>query len=200
MHVISYPIVRMYASAEDAKAVVNKLLDRGFPEALITLVTSTSQPPANAPASAASSDPILSTILSGFVLKAHALVYAEKIRKGQALVVIRPEFSTGVLAESILDAGQPVDSGVFIDHERLPLWDDAAPISSLFHLPTVVRGTAPLSAFFVLPVITRRGGTVGGSIGLPELSSHDSYMFGNPSLSSAATPLSSALKLPTLLR
>ena len=118
---ISYPIVRMYASAEQAKAVVTQLRDRGFAEELITLVTAASQPPANAPASAASNDPVLSTILSGFVLKAHALVYAERVRRGQALVIIRPEFSTGRLAEHILDSGGPVDSGVSNDHDRLPV-------------------------------------------------------------------------------
>lgn len=197
---ISYPIVRMYASADAAKAVVTRLRDRGFAEDLITLVTQSSQPPANAPASAASGDPVLSTILSGYVLKAHAVVYAERVRKGQGLVIVRPEFSTGRLAEHILDSGNPVDSGVFVDHERLPLWDDAAPFSSLFHLPTTVRGTAPLSAFFVLPVITRRGGTLCSALGLSELSSHDSYLFGAPSLSRSPSPLSSALNLPTLTR
>lgn len=197
---INLPIVRMYASAEQAKAVVAQLVDRGFAEDLITLVTASSQPPANAPASAASNDPVLSTILSGYVLRAHAVVYAERIRKGQALVIIRPEFSTGRLAEHILDAGNPVDSGVVVDHERLPLWDDAAPFGSLFHLPSIARGTAPLSAFFVLPVITKRGGTLCSALGLPEISSHDSYLFGAPSLSRSASPFSSALNLPTLSR
>jgi hypothetical protein len=188
----------MYASAEQAKAVVTRLRERGFAEGLITLVTASSQPPANAPASAASNDPVLSTILSGFVLKAHALVYAERIRKGQALVIIRPEFGSGRLAENILDAGDPVDSGVSNDHERLPLWDDAAPFGSLFHLPSIARGTAPLSAFFVLPVITKRGGTLCSALGLSEVSSHESYLFGAPSLSRSPSPFSSALGLPTI--
>jgi hypothetical protein len=190
----------MYASVEQAQAVVSRLLDRGFSADLVTLVTASSKPPANAPASAASDDPVLSSILACYVLKAHAVVYAERVRKGQALVVVRPEFSSGALAEGILDAGHPVDSGVVVDHERLPLWDDAAPLSSLFHIPPLVKGTAPLSAFFVLPVITRRGGTLCSALGLPELSSHDSYIFGAPALSGSASPLSSALNLPTLLR
>ncbi len=197
---ISLPTVRMYASADQGQAVVAKLLDAGFAPELVTLITATSKPPANAPASAASDDPVLSSILSCFVLKAHAVVYAERVRNGQALVIVRPEFSSGVLAERILDAGDPVDSGVVVDHERLPLWDDAAPFSSLFHIPPLARGTAPLSAFFVLPVITRRGGTLCSALGLSELSSHDSYVFGAPALSRSASPLSSALNLPTLLR
>lgn len=197
---ISLPTVRMYASADQGQAVVAKLLDAGFAPELVTLITAASKPPANAPASAASDDPVLSSILSCFVLKAHAVVYAERVRNGQALVIVRPEFSSGVLAERILDAGDPVDSGVVVDHERLPLWDDAAPFSSLFHIPPLARGTAPLSAFFVLPVITRRGGTLCSALGLSELSSHDSYVFGAPALSRSASPLSSALNLPTLLR
>ncbi|MEZ5459411.1 MAG: hypothetical protein R3E65_08910 [Steroidobacteraceae bacterium] len=197
---ISLPIVRMYASAEQAQAVVAELLNRGFAEELVTLVTAASRPPANAPASAASDDPVLSSILSSYVLRAHAVVYAERIRNGNALVIVRPEFSTGILAERILDDGNPVDSGVVIDHDRLPLWDDGAPFSSLFHIPPLARGTAPLSAFFVLPVITKRGGTLCSALGLSELASHDSYIFGAPALSRSASPLSSALNLPTLLR
>lgn len=197
---ISLPTVRMYASAEQAQAVVAKLLNRGFAEELVTLVTAASKPPANAPASAASDDPVLSSILSSYVLRAHAVVYAERVRQGQALVIVRPEFSTGVLAERILDDGNPVDSGVVVDHDRLPLWDDAAPFSSMFHVPPLARGTAPLSAFFVLPVITKRGGTLCSALGLSELSGHDTYIFGAPALSRSASPLSSALNLPTLLR
>ncbi len=195
---ISYPIVRMYASPEKARSVVSALIADGFAEELITLVTERSTPPANAPASAKSDDPILSSILAGYVLKAHAKIYASAIRRGQALVIVRPEFSSGARAEYLMDAGGPVDTGVSTDHERLPLWDDAAPLSSALHLPVLATGAAPLSAFFVLPTITRRGGTLCSALGISELADSDTYLFGAPKLSDSPAPLSSMLRIPLL--
>jgi hypothetical protein len=197
---ISYPTVRMYASADKARAVSSTLIADGFPQDLVTLVTQQSTPPANAPASAKSDDPILSSIMAGYVLKAHAKVYAEAIRRGQALVIVRPEFSSGARAEYLMDAAGPVETGISTDHERLPLWDDAAPFSSGLHVPVLASGAAPLSAFFVLPTITRKGGTLCSALGLGELADSDTYLFGAPKLSSSPAPLSSALKIPLLSR
>lgn len=195
---IIYPTVRMYASADKARAVVSTLIADGFPEELITLVTQHSTPPTNAPASAKCDDPILASILSAFVLKDHAIVYAEAIRRGQALVIVRPEFSSGARAEYLMDEAGPVETGISTDHERLPLWDDAAPFSSGLRLPVLAHGTAPLSAFFVLPVITRDGGTLCSALGWGELAASDTYVFGAPKLSDAPAPFSSALKIPLL--
>jgi hypothetical protein len=195
---ISYPTVRMYASADQAKAVVSTLIADGFAEELITLVTAQSTPPANAPASAKSDDPILSSIMAAYVLKDHAKVYAAAIRGGKALVIVRPEFSSGARAEYLMDAAGPVESGISTDHERLPLWDDTVPFSSALHLPVLAEGTAPLSAFFVLPVVTREGGTLCSALGLGELADSDTYLFGEPKLSDAPAPFSSALRIPLL--
>lgn len=195
---ITYPTVRMYASAEEARAVVSTLLAEGFAQEQVSWVTQDSTPPPNAPASAQSDDPILSSILAGYVLRAHALVYAEQIRRGRALVIVRPDFGSGARAEYLMDAAGPVATGISTDHERLPLWDDAAPFSSGLHLPVLATGPAPLSAFFVLPVNTRRGGTLGAALGWNELADSDTYLFGAPPLVDSPAPLSTALKLPLL--
>jgi hypothetical protein len=147
-----------------------------------------------------SDDPVLSAIMAGYVLKAHARVYAQQVRQGCSLVSIQAPFGTGGIAEGLLDECGPVKSGVDTSDDSLPLWDDGAPFSSALSMPTLVDATAPFSRFWVLPTITRKGGTVTGSLGLPEISSSDSYLFGTPSLSRSPSPLSSMLGLPTLLR
>jgi len=197
----NYPIVRMYASPEQAKLAVAGLRSRGFEQEWINLVTASSTPPASAPASAASDDPVLSSIMAGYVLKAHAKVYAEEVRRGHALVSIQPRFGTGGMAEQVMDEYDPVESALVIERDdALRLWDDAAPFSSTFALPVLVRATAPFSAFWVLPVITRRFKSLGGALGIPEVIRSSRYLFGEPTLSRSATPLSSMIGLPLLTK
>jgi hypothetical protein len=197
---INHPIVRLYASAEQAKLALAALKRWGFEDALINVVTATSTPPANAPASAASDDPVQSAIMSAYVLKAHAKVYAQEVRNGRTLISVRAPFGVGGIAEELLDECGPVKSAVVTADDSLRLWDDDAPFSSAIGAPSLVRATAPFSAFWVLPTITSRGGTFFSGIGLPEVSSSDSYLFGSPAISRSASPLSSMLGLPTILR
>jgi hypothetical protein len=189
----------MYSSPAAAAAAVKRLTDWGFTDDMINMVTATSRPPPNAPRGSASDDPVLSSIMSGYVLKAHALVYAEGIRRGQALVSMLPPFGRGSVAESLMDeGGDTVDTGVVIDTDRLPPWDEYAPISSALKLPVIVRSTAPLSAFLVAPVIIKRRWSLFGSLGLPEITKPGFFALGEPKLSSSPTPLSSAIGLPSL--
>lgn len=196
---MSSPIVRMYSSPATATAAVKRLTDWGFSDAMINLVTAASRPPADAPRGAVSDDPVLSAVMSGYVLKAHAKVYADGIRRGQALVSVLPPFGRGAVVESLMDeAGDTVDSGVVEDYDRLPPWDEYAPLSSALKLPVLVRATAPLSVFLVAPVIIRRRWSLFGSLGLSELTASRFFVFGEPALSRSPTPLSSALGLPLL--
>jgi hypothetical protein len=198
---MNHPIVRIYSSVDQANAAVARLRDWGFEGELINLVTASSKPAANAPASAASDDPVLSSIMSGYVLKAHAKVYAAAVHRGAALVSIRPPFGRGNVAEFLLDeGGHAVSRGVEDDGDRLQPWDDSAPLSSSLMLPVLVKATAPFSAFWVLPVITRKGGTACSALGLSELADSKSFTFGSPALSRAAAPLSSSVGLPLLLK
>lgn len=198
---MNHPIVRIYASAEQANAAVTRLRKWGFEEELINLVTASSKPAANAPASAASDDPVLSSIMAGYVLKSHAKVYAAQVQRGAALVSIRPPFGRGNVAEFLLDeGGQAIGRGIEDDSDRLQPWDDATPFSSSLMLPVLVKATAPFSAFWVLPTITRKGGTLCSALGLSELADSSTFLFGNPSLSRSAAPLSSSIGLPLLLK
>jgi len=197
----NYPIVRMYAAPEQAELAVAALKSRGFEQEWINLVTASSKPPANAPASAASDDPVLSSILAGYVLKAHAKVYAEEVRRGHALVSIQPRFGTGGMAEQLMDEYDPVESALVIERDdALRLWDDAAPFSSTFGIPVLVRASAPFSAFWVLPVIVRRLKSLGGALGISEVTRASWYLFGEPQLSRSTTPLSSVIGLPLLTK
>ena len=176
---MSDPIVRLYSSLDHAKAAVGRLTTWGFPEDTVTVVTSASKPPANAPSSAASPDPVLSTILSRYILRAHAEVYAAKVHAGNTLVIAEPGFGTGMVATNLLDeGGQTIDTGVQIEpKEPLPLWDSAAPMSSALRMPTLLRKYIHLTGG---PLLTRSYRTPTGMFGMPLLNrSGRTYLTGS---------------------
>jgi hypothetical protein len=165
---MSDPIVRLYASLDHAKAAVARLTTWGYSEDAITVVTPASRPPANAPASSASQDPVLSTIMARYVLRAHAEVYAAKVHAGNTLVIVEPFFGSGMIAVSLLDeSGQSIDTGVVVEpKDPLPMWDDAAPLSSALRLPTLLRKYIHLTGG---PLLTRSYRTPTGMLGMPLL-------------------------------
>lgn len=186
---MSDPIVRLYASLDHAKAAVARLTTWGFPEDTFTVVTSASKPPANAPTSAASPDPVLSSILSRYILRAHAEVYAARVHAGNTLVIATPGFGTGMVATNLLDeGGQTIDTGVRIESkDPLPLWDSAAPMSSALRMPPLLHKYIHLTGG---PLLTRAYRTPTGMLGMPLLSrSGRTFMTGNlPRQSPFMTP------------
>jgi hypothetical protein len=129
--------------------------------------------------------------MAGYVLRAHARVYAEGIIAGRALVVVHAAFGRGVPAMKILDAFGPTESGIERRAEPGRTWDEAAPISSAFAMPVRTADPAPFSRIIGMPTLSRSGP---GSLGT--LCRHDftfSGILGWRLLSRNAAPLSSLL-------
>jgi len=179
----------MYATSQQATLAVTHLRAWGFAADVITLVTP----------STVSGDPA-DAVAAGNVLKREAEVYAREIRAGRSLVSIQAPFGTGRIATDILDRAGPVASAVVPTQDRIPPWDDAAPLSSMLWLPTIVRHPAPFSAFWVLPLLAWKGRTLGSLLGFAELSPRRpmTSSLGLPLLGGSAAPFSSLLHLPLL--
>jgi hypothetical protein len=181
-----YPIVRMYASEQDAGRAYARLQACGLAPALINLVT---------PAKAGSEEAAVAAIAAGLVLKADAKVYAKGILRGNSLVSVSAPFGTGRTYEALLDEFHPVDSGLS-EPDDGPVWDDAAPFSSAFGLPVL---SAPSRySFLGLPALSRSACTTSSALGLPELSSPDFALFGTPQLSRNPAPFSGIFNLPVI--
>ncbi len=178
---MNYPIVGLFATSGQAADAIKKLTAEGFTSDLITLVDSSA---------GAGKDKIVAAITAGYVLLAHARVYAEGIAKGQSLVIVRAPFSAGGKATKILAAFKPLEVGIEEPADRAALWDEAAPISSALRIPTLSTGL--FSTFWTLPVLTHKD----VRLPFPELTQSHS----TTRLSSNPTPLSSLFKLPLLLR
>jgi hypothetical protein len=186
----------MYRSAEQATAAVRQLHEEGFTPDLVDLVTASSSP-----ASASGADPVVAAIVGGYVLKRHAVVYAEAVRRGAAVVIVRAPFSYGGDAIEILDSCGPIDTGIVERVDDYAGWNEATPLSSILWMPLLTKGSSGFSSFWNLPVLTRAGRTLCSRLGIGELSASATSLSGGlglPLLSRGAAPLSSALKIPLL--
>jgi hypothetical protein len=189
------PIVRMYETEQQASDAVRKLRNAGFPDDTIFLVTP------RAGGADGSSEAISAAIMAGYVLRSHARVYAEGVRRGRSLVVVHAPFGHGRLATDIVDSCVPVDSGLNLPREPVHAWDEKTPLSSALALPVLWRNRpTPFSDFWGLPTLSQ-GRTTFLSTLFGELVSPNftfSSLLGLRLLSDNATPLSSRLGLKTL--
>jgi len=167
------PIGRMYQTEAQARDAVNKLVEGGFAEETIVLLS---------PDAAGVGDSALEmarSVLPAEVPGHHAIVYARGLERGQSLVLVDAPFGWGEIARNILVDCGPVSAGP----PRLPA-RRPAPFSDLIGFPTLsTRGRSYFSR--VLPELTGPGYSFSSKVGLPLLSR-------NPA------PLSSLLRLKTV--
>ena len=195
-----HPIVRMYASAPQAAAAIQELQNWGFLDDAIDLVGPSTGRPAGA-AGAAAEDPLVAAIMAAYVVKSDAKIYAERVRQGGFLVIIRAPFGTCGIARGILNGQSPIASGVVEEEDHAAEWDEAAPLSSAIRFAPLLDGASGLSSFLSMPAICRRGRTLSSLLGLPELSGPASYLssaIGMGLLSGKTAPLSDLLHIPLL--
>lgn len=190
-------INRMYDSLDQAQQAAHDLQTNRFIRFTEVHVVG---PDAGGPE--ASTEGIVQALMKAYVLKAHAMVFAPGIQRGQALVTVHAPFGSATTAIEILDSHGPVDSGLVETEDRPVPWDDATPCSNVMGLPVLLGHDDSFSRFWSVPALISGGRTTCTSLGLPELSSNDgpyTGLLGMPLLSSKGTALSSMLGLPVLM-
>ena len=194
---MSQTIHRMYSSLERANLAADALRASRFERFdEVHVVGHKSE------GDAASADAIVAALMKAYVLKGHARVLAEGIRRGGTLVTVHAHFGTADAALAILERHGPIDSGLSEAADRPPAWDEAAPCSSLLHMPVLLADSATFSRFWNVPPLLKSGATTSSALGLPEatVSSRPfTGSFGLALISHKATILSSMLGLPVLL-
>lgn len=184
-----FAIARTFTSPETARAAADKVIEDGYPADEVMVVA---PPPADAPADAAL---VAAALRAGSAISERPEVYAEALAAGRTIVVVNAGFGAGSRAAGILDEFGPHPADL-PEPPKLREWDDAAPLSSAFGIPTIVSGKPDLFSDF---------------IGLPALSSGRSWMskvfgeltgpnwfFSSNLLIDNPTPLSSMFGLPVL--
>lgn len=181
-----YPIVRLYASAQEANTAISRVRACGLPGNQINLV---------APSADAKLDDVIAAIKAGKVLAAHARIYAEQVLRGLWLVSVDAPGGTGRMYTNLLESANPVESGIS-DTTPGRAWDEATPLSCIFALP-VISKPSPY-AFLGFRAVLPAGRTTFSCIGLPEIASSSLAIFGSPRLSRNPAPFSSLFHLPLI--
>lgn len=199
--------VRMYGSEKNARDAATRLKEAGFAEESIVLVT---------PASGKTGDDVANAVKAGNLLGHAASFYAERVRDGRSLVVVRAPFGRGQAAKEILDACSPVDTDLAPPAApeaewgrgapfsraagmRVLLRDSPAPMSQALGIPTLSRGLSFLYSFF--GELTKHDYSLSGGLGMRLLSDNPaplSSMFGMSTISTPRGEWTHSCGLPLL--
>lgn len=192
-------ISRMYATQTQAKRAFDELKKLGYDD--VHMISATKATGEGAEAASASRDSIVSALTGAYILKQHALVYAERISNGGTLVTVHALFGTALGARNAMDALTPIDSGVSDPVYPSYAWNEATPVSSALQLPLLTKTQLPFEKMWNLPSLTRARMFCSDWFGLSLLTKSAtpfSKSAGLPLLSSASTPFSSRLGMPLL--
>jgi len=217
-------VVRIFDSEEKARDAVRKLVEDGYPEDSIYLVT----PSAGAEEGGApGADAFAAAVKAGQLMGDFADTYADRVRRGRSLVVVPAAFGYARRAAEIMETCEPVDTDIELPQDPydwnvgtpfssavcLPVLqrNRPAPVSGLIGVTPLVRGTTTFgtltsskffpSSFFALTI--KRAAPLSQTFGLKPLTTAKRgwrSSFGLPLLSGKASPLSSSLGLSTLSR
>jgi hypothetical protein len=219
-------VVRIFDTEEKARDAVGKLVEDGYPEGSIFLVTPGPggvEEGGGAPAA----DSLVASIKAGQLMGDYADVYAERVARGRSLVVVPAAFGYARRAAEIMESCGPVDTDIELPQDPydwnvgtpfssaacLPVLqrNRPAPLSGLIGVTPLVRGTTTFgtlasskyfpSSFFTLTI--KRAAPLSQTFGLKLLTTAKRgwrSSFGLPLLSRKASPLSSTFGLPTLSR
>lgn len=167
-----------------------------------------------APAAAGETeDQVAARIMKHYVERAAAQTYAKGVMQGGALVTVHAPFGSGVEAAEILEEYGPIDSG--ITEVRTPgyQWDEAAPVSSAFHLRVLSSNPTPFATWWNVPTLHGNPAPLSRWLHLAELIgtsrpitcsssstrlAETTFLASRGTVSSNPAPLSSFLHLPVL--
>jgi len=196
----------MYETEQQARDAVRKLMEAGFPDDTILLVTPGS-------GGTGSIEGVSAALSAGFALGGNTSAYTQGLQRGRSLVVVRAAFGFGQEAVSILDSCGPVETETLPEPEIPKKRYQAAPFSDFMGFPLLSSSqagkcdavelmsrvtmtnsfgyrllsdkAAPLSSLFGLQILMN-----GGQMG--------NQSFGMPLLTDNTAPLSSTFGLPLL--
>lgn len=153
-------------------------------------------------ASAAVRTKLIANMMAAHIWRSHAEIYADRLTKGKSMVVAYPLFGTAQNAIDIMDSHNPADSGIPVSNGSDDYkWDDAAPLSSVLHMPVLTHTKLPAETLSGISSLTKGKAFLSEWLGIALLKSgaaKKSTSMGLPLLSNSATPLSSALGMRTL--
>ena len=142
----SYQIVAMFDSVERARAARDRLIEEGVPRADMDLIN---RDPEAGPSSfeyERSDEGFWGAVKRFFVPDEHATGYTEGLRRGHAMLVVRPPFEQHDRIVQILEGYDPIDFEAQEEEWRKGGWTGTAPAARTTETTTGVGTAATLGA------------------------------------------------------
>ena len=191
--------VRMYESEQQAHDAAQRLVEVGFPEDKILLVTPTS-------AAGGEAEVVRSAVATGLLPGGYGGLCTQALQRGRSVVAVEAVFGRGQLARDALESFAPVDT------EQLPAPStrNPAPLSDALGIPTLTRGLPfaaltdsrfALSSLYGLRLLSWNPAPLSSLLGMKTLSKPKRpwvSSLGLKLLSRNPAPLSSAVGMRTL--
>ncbi len=144
-------ISRMYATMAEADAAVGELAKHSFRPDEVFVVGPPAIPDGGEPGEEIVAE-VVAAIVQGYVVKARAAAYAQKVARGATLVTVHAPFGVGFKATLLLNRHNPIDSGVPGPAYPRPEYDEA-PLSSALMMPVRSSDLTPFASFWNLPTL-----------------------------------------------
>lgn len=142
---------RLFANEEQAAAAAAALVEVGYAEDSVAMLTSEAGADAGAeeggePAAGADRE---MAVRAGKFMGDHAEFYVSQVRDGVCLVVSAPPFMASARAEQILDAHDPLPISHLPPRKPfVPVSEQATPFSDMMGWPTLSKSDTPFSSAF----------------------------------------------------
>ncbi|MDJ0852102.1 MAG: hypothetical protein QNK04_27350 [Myxococcota bacterium] len=192
-------IVRLYESEQQAHDAAQRLVEAGFPESKILLVTPTS-------AEGGEEEVIRTAVAEGLLTGGYGSFCTQGLQRGRSVVAVEAVFGKGQLALEVLESFSPVDT----EQIPAPSTRNPAPLSDALGIPTLSRGLPfaaltdskfALSSLYGLRLLSKNPAPLSSLLGMKTLSGPKrpwQSSFGLKLLSKNPAPLSSSVGMKTL--
>jgi uncharacterized protein (TIGR02271 family) len=136
-----YQIVAMFDSFERARAARDRLIEEGIPRADMDIINRDAEPGHSSIDYERNEEGFWGAVKRFFVPDEHATGYTEGLRRGHAMLVVRPPFEQHDRIVEILEGYDPIDFDAQEEEWRRSGWTGTAPTSSATETTTDL-GTA----------------------------------------------------------
>jgi len=110
---------------------------------------------------------LTAAIAKAGIVKYQAASFADIVKRGGAVVIVDAHFGTGAKASEILGKYNPIKASVAGSDTQV--WDDAAPFSSLLHIPVLQDSSGPYHSYSGTPLLIDQDGEYKSMSGTPLL-------------------------------
>jgi uncharacterized protein (TIGR02271 family) len=125
-----YQIVAMFNSFERARAARDRLLEEGIPSADMDIITQDAAPGYSNYDYERTDEGFWGAVKRFFLPEEHAAGYTEALRRGQAMLVVRPPFERHDRIVEILEGYDPIDFDTQEEEWRKSGWTGTVPAAT----------------------------------------------------------------------